>query len=514
MANSFTVGRAQLLFALCLPLAILLGYLLSDPMDPSNKLVGLLMLGVLSIPLLIRGYHATLVFAWNAAITPVFLPGQAFLWVPLAFLGIAFAIVNRFTNPEVRFISAPSITKPLLFLFASVLVIAVSHGGFGLRSFGSESYGGRNYVYIFAAIVGYFVFASQRIPLPKANSYVALFFLMGITALVPNLAFAGGRAWYFLFYFFPPVYALEQAVGSFSLEPEITRVLGLTAASIALLCWLLAHYGLRNLFRKPLAIFLFTVSLIGCLFCGFRVVLVIFALTLGLQFLFEGFYKNKGLVIGLLSGFVIGGIILVVNVEKLPLVAQRTLSVLPIRLNPIVERSSEGSTLWRVTMWKELLPEIPKYLLTGKGFAIDPTDLAFAEHNARYGNGAAGAIAAGDYHNGPLSLVIPLGIWGVIGFTWLAFAGLQHLYRHYKYGDPELRRINTFLLSYFLARLILFVFVFGGFFSDLFIFTGILGLSVSLNGTSQRQTADPQLALQHTPHELEYGGQFADPRLS
>jgi hypothetical protein len=88
---------------------------------------------------------------------------------------------------------------------------------------------------------------------------------------------------------------------------------------------------------------------------------------------------------------------------------------------------------------------------------------------------------AGDYHNGPLSLIIPFGIWGVLAFLWFLGASFKVLRANYKYGDPELRKENTLLMCYFIAKAIMFVFVFGGFHSDLFVFVGLVGFSISLN---------------------------------
>ena len=516
MASSFTVGRSQLLFALCLPLAILLGYLLSDPLDRGNSLVALIMMGGLSIPLLMRGYHVALIFAWNAAITPVMLPGQPFLWVPLACLGLGFAVINRFVNPEVRFVSVPSVSKPLLFLLVVLMGTAVFRGGFGLRSFGSESYGGRDYVYIVAAILGYFALSSQRIPIRNTNRYIDLYFLPGLTGLIPNLAYLGGSSYYFLFYLFPPIYASEQARGDFSLEVQITRVFGLTAAASSLFCWVLGKYGLRRVFQlsRPWPAIVMFVAFLACAFCGFRSMLIIFSLTMAFQLWFERLFTVR-VVASLLGVFLLAGALLIPNADKLPLVVQRTMSFLPLHLNPVVEMSAQGSSNWRLQMWQELLPDVPKYFFAGKGFAIDPTELAFAEQNTmRFGLGYGGSKAAGDYHNGPLSLVIPLGVWGVIGFIWFCIAAVKYLHHQYRYGNAELHRINTFLLAYFLARLVLFIFVFGGFFSDLFIFTGLIGFSVSLNGTNERQLAESQLTPQLTPHEIGFHEQMANQRVS
>ena len=37
---------------------------------------------------------------------------------------------------------------------------------------------------------------------------------------------------------------------------------------------------------------------------------------------------------------------------------------------PDARLDAEGSTEWRLDMWKALLPEVPQYLLLGKGFAF------------------------------------------------------------------------------------------------------------------------------------------------
>src|SRR5262249_19203035 len=149
-------------------------------------------------------------------------------------------------------------------------------------------------------------------------------------------------------------------------------------------------------------------------------------------------------------------LLLLPQVESMPLMVQRALSFLPaVRMDPVAREGAQGSTEWRVEMWKEALPQVPKYFIKGKGYVIDPSDLFMAEVAAFHGGfgiQAAGALVAGDYHNGPLSLLIPFGIFGLVGFMWLIVASLRLLYFHYRYGDPALHRINTFLLAAFVAK--------------------------------------------------------------
>ena len=171
--------------------------------------------------------------------------------------------------------------------------------------------------------------------------------------------------------------------------------------------------------------------------------------------------------------------------ERLPLMAQRALSFLPaVPIDPVAKESAQASTQWRVEMWKQVLPMIPKYLFIGKGYALDPNDLFMAQQSAFRGFGiqATAALVAGDYHNGPLSVVIPFGLFGIIGFAWLLLAGVRVLYHHYRFGDPSIQRINTFILAAFVAKALFFTFVFGSISGDLCVLLGLLGLSTSING--------------------------------
>jgi len=106
------------------------------------------------------------------------------------------------------------------------------------------------------------------------------------------------------------------------------------------------------------------------------------------------------------------------------------------------------------------------------------------------------------YHSGPLSTIIPFGIWGVIGLVWLWVAGGRALLANHRYGDPSLRAVNCFLLSLFLARIVLYLIVYGGFYGDMLHFAGILALSIALNGGVQKPA--PVAAPASTPATIKF----------
>lgn len=68
-------------------------------------------------------------------------------------------------------------------------------------------------------------------------------------------------------------------------------------------------------------------------------------------------------------------------------------------------------------------------------------------------------------------------------------AGYRVLLSNYRYGDPRLRRVNITLLAYYLTYCVSFFFIFGAFNSQLAVFLGAVGLSVSLNGGVKRKPA-------------------------
>ena len=113
--------------------------------------------------------------------------------------------------------------------------------------------------------------------------------------------------------------------------------------------------------------------------------------------------------------------------------------------------------------------------------------------------GEQGLALSGDYHNGPLSVILPFGIWGAIAFVWFLIAGIWALNRNRHYGDPALRTVNTFLFTSFVAKIISFIFIFGALSSDMAAFAGLLGLSISLNGGVCRLVRKPAMTTVEPP---------------
>jgi hypothetical protein len=492
MTSASTLLRSLLVYGLCLPLAVFLGYLMATPMDPTTFAAVMIVLFVLMIPLLLRWHHVWLIASWNTTAVIFFLPGSPQLWMGMAGLSLLMSIVLHMINRDERFLWVPSITLSLIFLGVVVVVTAKMTGGFGLRAFGSEVHGGRRYFELLAAIMGYFALTGKRIPPKRAVLYVSLFFLGLATLAIGNLAGMISPAFNFLFLLFPveEISALRNdPVGTTSI---IMRSGGLAMLGMGVFCAMLARYNLRGIFdmRHPLRLLWFVVFVFISSLGGFRSMMVQLFLLAAALFWLERLHRTRALPAAITMA-VVGGALLMGFASYLPKSVQRSLAFLPmIDIDPVVKMDAQFSNDWRIHMWQEVLPDVPRYLILGKGYSFDPKDVDIARISVRTAAAAEGSEVVGDYHNGLLSVILPFGVFGVIGFFWFVFASGRALYLNYKYGDAALKNINTFLFAFFVAKFLFFVVVFGSLYADLAMFAGTIGLSISLNGGVARQQAE------------------------
>ncbi len=494
--NAVALPRSVLIYAVVLPLALVLGYVLATPDTTKSLLLVGLLAGTLSIPALLRWHYPVLVFSWNASVILAFFPGRPSLWMLFAGISLGIAILNCVLDKRLQFQHVPSITWPLLTLLAIVVITAKLTGGIGLRALGSSTYGGRKFVFIVAAVIGYFALSSQTIDWRRARTLTSVYFLSGLTGLIANLIYLAGPAFYILYWVISVDGALPHALEDMaigSLDPKMARMPGAMLAGSSGICYLMLRYGIRGLvdMQKPwrllLAVALFGLSLLG----GYRSALVSTGLLFVVQFYFERLYRTR-LAIAIVVGLLVGGALLVPMAKHLPLSVQRSVSFLPLDVDANARAQALGSLQWRLDMWQMLVPQIPQYFWIGKGYAIDPTDLYFAEESARRGvvREYEVSVVAGDYHSGPLSILMPFGIFGLLAFLWFIVASIRLLYRNHRVSDPNLQVINTFLLSYFVARVIFYFFAFGALHNDLQALVGIVGLSIAINGGLRNRTSN------------------------
>lgn len=281
----------------------------------------------------------------------------------------------------------------------------------------------------------------------------------------------------------------------------VTRFSYAAPFSNAVTSYMLAYYGIRGIFlgRKPWRWIIFGLVSAAGLMGGFRGFASALALVFAIQFFLEGMHRTKLLpIFGMLG--IAATLLIIPLTPRLPLTIQRALAFLPLPIDPRAAADAQGSWEWRYGMWQELLPQIPKHLLLGKGYGFSSDDFQFMGRDSAFHPNdplQGGLGLSSDYHNGWISVLMVFGLWGMIAFLWFAVAGIYVLYCNYCYGDASLRTVNAFLLAAFVVRFLLFMSVSGtGLHMDLSALVGWLGLGISLNGGVCRQPAFQPAAAQ------------------
>jgi hypothetical protein len=488
MTNSFSLFRSLIIYSICLPLAAVVGYLLATtPSDYSSLISIAIILALMTIPMFLRWHYPWMLLTWNMAAVIFFLPGKPLVGILVMLTSFGISVLQYILNRQMKFISVPIVARPLLFLLGVVLLTARLTGGIGLNAMGGGNAGGMHYVALILAVIGFYALTAVRIPPQKRKLYVFLFYGGTVSMIIANLALVVAPGFSFIFLIFPTdlpgIAALSQTNITQSAGSGIVRLGGVSNSAIAVLYLMLAFYGLRGIIdlRRWWRLPVLLITIVAIFFGGYRSQVILLALMLGMMFYMEGLTKSRLLPMLLLT-FIFGVAVTLPFADKMPLNVQRSLAFLPLRLDPVAVENAQASTDWRLDMWANLLPEVPKYLILGKGLSINVHDLDFERAHMTRGEGTgAGSALAGDYHSGPLSVIIPFGLFGVAGFVWFLVASLKVLYRNYKFGDPELLLFNRFLLAQFIIKIVLFIFIFGSFYGDLIGFVGVIGLSIALN---------------------------------
>jgi hypothetical protein len=492
--------RSLIVYGVCIVLAIFIGYLAAEfgnyQDSQSLGFIGFTA-AILIFPLMMKWHYPLLVFSWSLPISLFLLPGRPNLFLLMVGVSLTISVIERILNREQQFLPAGGIRWPLLFLVVVIIFTAKMSGGFGLRAMGSEVYGGKKYVFLMAGIVGFFALTARPIPKKQAYLYLGLFFGGSLFAVIGDLFAITPSPLRFIFLFFPPSGGAD-ALGNYEIQLGVTRLGGISTAAVAAFTWMIARYGFREslltpkLWRPALLVVLAAGIMLG----GFRSAILGILLLLTVLFFLEKLHRT-GLVVAVAMLTIGGGTLLVPLAKDLPFTFQRALAFLPLDLTPDARMNAEATSEWRIEMWTALLPQIPQYLLLGKGYAfsaetfdesigsnatfqhvIDASDISLA--------------LSSDFHNGPLSVVIPFGIWGVIGWLWFWIAGFRVVWKNYRYGDPDLRHINLFLFAAFIVRCVMFLAVVGDMVSDMTYFAAITGLSIAFNhGVASRPAIAP-----------------------
>lgn len=485
MNNPNSALRMMLTYVVIIPLAMLMGYLLTNPLDYGTLgFLGLLIAVIIS-PIFIKWHYPILVFGLSCPMICFFLIGKPQLSQVVVMLTFVIGITERILSGEKRLISVPVMTWPLLFIAAMAYMTAELNGGIGLHSMGGDTGGGRKYITLFVGVATFFALTSQTIPAHRHRLYIMLFFLPALLGVISDVFPYLPSPLNYINLLFPPTSLYEEGI-----VVGKTRLVSMSFAVGTIITFMLARYGLRGIlspqrpWRAILFFGTFTLSLLG----GFRSAFGALMVVLALMFFLEGLHRTR-LLAALILPVMLAIAVLVSFSDKLPYTFQRAMSFLPLKWEEEVLADADASSEWRYNMWRALWPKVPQYLLLGKGYAISKDDYEmmgggqFAYFKFSHIDASEESLAiSSDYHSGPLTTLIPFGIWGAIGIVWLMGATVFVLYRNYRYGDPTLKAFNSYMLAACVGAIVSFFFVFGGFNNDVGNFARLAGFSIAMNG--------------------------------
>ena len=144
MNNAPDILKTLIVYAVIVPLALFVGYMLSNPLDTSTFIESGFVALVLLFPLLLKWHQPLLIVSWNLNAMLFFLPGRPYLWLAMAAISLGITVMQRATGGVKYLISVPQVTWSLAFMIA-VVVFTAKMTGLGLRTIGSEVYGGHHY---------------------------------------------------------------------------------------------------------------------------------------------------------------------------------------------------------------------------------------------------------------------------------------------------------------------------------------------------------------------------------
>ena len=142
MTNPTAAIRMLITYVVCIPVAITVGYLLTDPLDYGTLGFLGLLFAILLSPIFIRWHYPLLIFGLGCPMICFFIVGKPPLSQVMTVLSLGIAIIESILNSEKKFLRVPAMAWPLLFICAMALMTAELNGGISLQSTGNGAGGG------------------------------------------------------------------------------------------------------------------------------------------------------------------------------------------------------------------------------------------------------------------------------------------------------------------------------------------------------------------------------------
>jgi len=389
-----------------------------------------------------------------------------------------------------------SINAPVFFAIAFAIVVAYTMRarGTGFRLLGSSLWGGVRYIEILLGLALFLVSDSIRLSLRRWKMALVGMVVSGAIPALAEVAYIYSKGvTAFVYYVLQPLGQTGTAMQRMESGRMVRFTMMLQVSNIYLIPFFLRKVNQRLPFK--LLFFVFLAFILGGL-SGHRMVLLNVVLYIWIyRFLLS---KNR-LVYGLISSILAASGLFVLGQAAylFPQNMQRMLSIIPfVKISMEADVDAFSTWSWRVLLWKETLPEIPKYLWLGKGFAYSG-ELEMARDVRMLANyGLWWAKVQTAYHQGVLSLLVGLGLPGLL--TGAAFL-ISLCRRHYRFWRlkqlaPEFALLHYSVLVLLLMETSVYFLVYG----DVFVsFPKLCLIGAILEGIYRSGRVDNQPVPEH-----------------
>ena len=389
--------------------------------------------------------------AWGIPLPFYNLSVQLLLRLALGVLGLMGFAMTQGTSTRLGLRSPPR--QAALLLFCIVLVTAFARG-WGLRVLGSTMWGGMHYVVLLGGIVVFL--CSPQVVVSEKKLWRAVL-AMCMLGVVP-------AAWILVRRFVPELTFLfgggdDVPAAATAGRIQAVQMPAIWAGMLALLLY-------DRKFKITLLIVLLGIAsfvLMGL--SGHRTVPVLLGLV-GLVYLaVRRKYVPTPQYLHLLAALFLVVALIYAFVEQLPLPFQRALAWWPgLQVAYEAAMSAEGTTTWRIDMWRMMLPMIPEYFLLGRGLAFNIWQAYDVSLMATDVGRLQLFIETHNYHSGPLFLLVDLGVFGFLAATTFMVGGIVRYGRALRNIPPGGRWFTMYgvIYVYFSGSVIFFYTVIGG----------------------------------------------------
>jgi len=351
----------------------------------------------------------------------------------------------------------------LVFAMFALLLLTMCLRGLGFQELGGSRMGGMTYVRILFALLLYLLPKPVVLTTRQWRAALIGYCLIAFVPPLVDLTFiiSGGRIYHF-YYLVRPQGGVPEALNVLESGEGIFRVKRLPGSEVLLLALVLFPW------RRGFKILICCTGLLAILFAGltgYRLRLLDLMLFVGILLFMVSRHGRIRLALKLAAGGASAFLLLLLVASDLPLPIQRTISWVPfVDVSYEATASALATTRWRLELWREMLRMLPDYWLIGRGFAFEEsvstavqTLVGLDRHHVGW------ALMTHNYHNGPLGLLLDLGVFGLgLVLAIVVVVTLRyHRLTQQEWQDPYLAWLQKLLFAKFAASVFVFLFIYG-----------------------------------------------------